>query len=75
MTIKKITLKEPPVEPLFPLKHRFSKSLDRYLHEAGMLADAVRVVLLHSQIEKKGADILAERLHAFEIARFGKDHK
>jgi hypothetical protein len=61
------------VKPLFPVKHEFYASLDRFTHEAGMLSDAVRQCLnLPDVIKNKAArDILQERLDAFAAARFG----
>ena len=61
-------------KPLFPIKHDFVASLDRFIHEAGMLRDAVRQAIQLDAV-KKGpiTDILQERLKAFDLARFGED--
>ena len=63
------------VKPLFPVKHEFYASLDRFAHEAGMLADAVRQTLQMPDIITKEAarEILQQRLDAFSAARFGKE--
>lgn len=64
-----------PVKPMFPLKHEFVASLDRFIHEAGMLADTVRQALqMPGVIANEGARrMLQERLDAFTEARFGDE--
>ena len=42
--------KQEQPKPLFPLKHDFAKSLDNYIHQAGMLSDAVRTLIQMDQI-------------------------
>lgn len=59
--------------PLFPLKHDFVASLDRFIHEAGMLRDAVKTVLTIDVSLPVGVkELLAERIKAFDMARFGE---
>jgi hypothetical protein len=65
--------KKEPVKPLFPLKHEFAASLDRFVHEAGMLRDAVQQLLQMGKVVGPGAEILAERVKAFDLARFGDE--
>jgi len=64
--------KEPP-KPLFPLKHEFYASLDRFVHEAGMLADAVRQAMQLDLIDNRCRGIIQDRLDAFGRARFDDD--
>lgn len=67
-----MTKKEEP-RPMFPVKHEFYASLDRFIHEAGMLADSLRTVLRHADGIKPGiATLLQERLDAFDHARTGR---
>lgn len=65
-----------PPKPLFPLKHEFIESLDKFIHEAGMLRDAVRqAIQLKAVKEGPVTDILTERLAAFDVARFGEEDR
>lgn len=65
--------KKDEIKPIFPIKHEFVASLDRFVHEAGMLADSVRQLLRMPEAIKNDAarTILQERLDAFAQARFG----
>lgn len=60
-----------PVRPIFDTKFEFVASLDRFVHEAGMLRDAVRQLLQMGKFPESVRDILTERLNAFDIARSG----
>ncbi len=60
--------KQEQPKPLFPLKHDFIKSLDTYIHQAGMLSDAVCTLIQMDQIPDKVKDIIKERLAAFDAA-------
>jgi hypothetical protein len=60
-----------PIKPIFPLKHEFDASLDRFINEAGMLADAVQTALNLKAVDEDARDTLQERLDAFAGARFG----
>jgi hypothetical protein len=64
--------KEPP-QPLFPLKHRFTDSLDNYIHVAGMLAEAVNTALSMAEdqpdlMKPALRQALKDRLDAFNTA-------
>lgn len=59
------------VKPLFPLKHDFVKSLERYTHKAGMLADAVQTLIDLNALTAKAADTLRPLLKEFDEARNG----
>jgi hypothetical protein len=61
------------IKPIFPLKHEFYTSLDRFIHEAGMLNDAVRQIVRMVELPEAAAKILQERLDAFAQARFGDE--
>lgn len=61
--------KKQPPKPLFPLRHDFVASLDNYTHQAGMLRDAASQLLKMGKITGPGADILRERVAAFDAAR------
>ena len=65
--------KSEPPKPIFPLKHEFYASLDHFIHEAGMLADAVKQAMDLGAVDKRVSPILAERLDAFEKARHGNE--
>lgn len=56
-------------KPIFPLKHEFYASLDNFIHQAGMLADAVDTCLSTGAISPRIADMIKERLDAFNKAR------
>jgi hypothetical protein len=62
--------KKPDAKPMYPLKHEFVASLDRYLHQSRMLADAVRMALeLPGVIRNENLrKALQERLAEFEQA-------
>jgi hypothetical protein len=60
-----------PVKPIFPLKYEFDASLDRFIREAGMLADAVQTALNLKAVDEDARDTLQERLDAFAEARGG----
>ena len=64
--------KEPP-KPLFPLKHEFVDSLDNYIQQSGALAQAVGMLLRAGDLKGPVADVLRERLDAFDQARHGKE--
>jgi hypothetical protein len=66
--------KKEPVKPLFPIKHEFTASLDRFVHEAGMLRDCVHQLLQMGKIVGPGAEIIAERIKAFDLACFGDEN-
>jgi hypothetical protein len=55
-------------KPLFPLKHDFYASLDRFIHCAGMLADVARIALDQNCIDARVAPVVKERLEALESA-------
>lgn len=59
------------VRPIFEVKHEFVASMDRFVHEAGMLRDAVRQLLQMGKFPDSVRGILEERLKAFDIARTG----
>ena len=61
-----------PVKPIFETKHEFAASLDRFVHEAGMLRDAVRQLLQMGKFPDSVRGLLEERLKAFDIARTGE---
>lgn len=54
---------------IFPIKHDFYASLDRFIHEATMLADAVRQALDHDLVKEPASIILKARADAFDVAR------
>lgn len=58
-------------KPLIPLKSDFVLSLDRFVHEAGMLADAVETALKLGAVQGSVAKMLSERVAIFKKARFG----
>lgn len=60
--------KEPP-KPLFPLKHQFTDALDNYIQQSTSLAQAVGMLLRAGDLKGPVADVLKERLAAFEAAR------
>jgi hypothetical protein len=65
--------KKPP-KPIFPLKHEFYASLDHFIEQAGMLADAMRTAIDHGAITNEGVkELLQQRLDAFGLARFGDE--
>jgi hypothetical protein len=66
--------KKPP-KPLLSVKFDFTESLDNFVHHAGMLADAVRMILdmpgvIANPVARKS---LQERLDTFERATFEKE--
>ncbi len=61
------------VKPLFPLKHEFIESLNRYIHEASMLADVIDTALKLGAIDTRLSGMVIERLSAFNAARYGDD--
>lgn len=61
--------KKNPPKPLFPLKHDFMDALDNYTQQAGNLAQAVGMLLRAGDLKGPLADVLRERLDAFEAAR------
>lgn len=63
--------KKEPAKALFDVKHDFYSALDNYVHQAGMLADAVRTALHQGAISAKVADIIKERLEAVDSAAHG----
>lgn len=67
--------KSEPTKPMFPIKHEFYASLDKFVHEAGMLADSVGQLLRMPEVIKSESarKILQERLDAFRQARFGDE--
>ena len=62
------------VKPLFPLKHEFYASLDKYTHEAGMLRDVVHQLLKMGKLKGPAEALIKERLKAFDEVRFGDDN-
>lgn len=62
--------KEPP-KPIYPIKHEFFASLDALLHQAGMLRETVKQALDHDMIDKRVADIVRDRLEAFDATHYG----
>lgn len=62
-----------PVKPIFPLKHEFYETLDKYIHESGMLADAVRQAIQLGAVTGPAKKILEERLAAFNAIRSDDD--
>jgi hypothetical protein len=64
-----MTKKEDAPRPLFPTKHEFYKSLDRFVDEAGLLANLMRSFLIHGLIDAKVRDLAQERLDAFDKAK------
>lgn len=65
--------KKEDLKPLFPLKHEFYASLDKFIHEACMLMDTVDQLLKMEKITGPTASILSERVKAFNKIRFGND--
>lgn len=65
--------KKAEVKPLFDLKADYDASLQRFIHEAGMLADAVHMTIEMGNLKSALSDALQERLRAFNAARFGDD--
>ncbi len=63
--------KTEPVKPLFPLKHEFENSLNRYIEATSALAEIVRTCLKHDLIDKKVVDMVQERLNALDASRYG----
>ena len=63
--------RKPDPKPLFPLKGDFYESLDRFIHEAGMLADVAEQAMKLGAISEKLRPIFQERIDAFRKARFG----
>lgn len=66
--------KHDDTKPFSPLRHEFVASLDRYVIEAGMLADSVQTVLTLGAIDQSLVEIIQGRLRAFNIARFGDEY-
>jgi hypothetical protein len=60
-------------KPFFPLKRQFVESLDRFVHEAGLLANAVRAAIQVQEVNEAGAKILQQQLDAFHKVRFGEE--
>lgn len=60
-----------PIRPILDTKFEFVASLDRFVHEAGMLRDAVRQLLQMGKFPESVRDILTERIKAFDLARSG----
>lgn len=63
--------KKTEARPLFDVKPDYDASLAKFIHEAGMLADAVRFRVLQGE-PGPVTDTLRERLRAFDMARFGE---
>lgn len=61
------------IKPIFPLKHDFYASLDRLLHEAGMMETAVSTLLRHTEMKPAIKELLEERLAGLRDAIRGKD--
>lgn len=60
---------KPEPKSIFPVKHEFYDALDNFIHEAGMLSNAVKSVLdLSKSLEPSVKNILQERLDAFQRA-------
>lgn len=59
------------VRPIFDAKPEFQASLDRFIHEAGMLADAVRTALDMGALKGPVEDLIRIRLKAFSEAQSG----
>lgn len=71
-------MKPKVTKPLFDLKQDYDASLSEFIHQAGMLADAVSMLLSpefseHVKIPDAVADQLSERLAAFNRVRDGGD--
>lgn len=60
------------IPAMFDIKGDFIASLDRFVHEAGMLRDAVRQLLHMGKFPDSVRGILEERLKAFDLARSGE---
>lgn len=65
--------KKQPPKPLFPLKHEFVDALDNYTQQASSLAQAVGMLLRAGDLKGPVADVLCERLAAFDAARSGEE--
>lgn len=63
--------KKTEIRPLFDVKNEFVASMDRFIHEAGMLRDAVRTMLQMGKIPDAVRPLIEERLKAFDEARTG----
>ena len=59
------------VRPLFDVHHEFTASLERFIHEAGMLADALGSALSLEAVDPKLVAILQGRMEAFRKAQSG----
>lgn len=70
-----MTKRKEPIKPIFPLKHEFYASLDRFIHEAGMLAQAVEQLIDMPNVFRsdEAKKLLRERLTAFAESRFGDE--
>jgi hypothetical protein len=65
------TRKEAP-KSFFPLKHEFVASLDRYIHTAGMLREAVKNIVDLGVIDNAAVvEQLRKHLQAFDEAAHG----
>lgn len=65
------------IKPLFSVKYDYDASLAEFVHQAGMLADTVDIVLKANgqgdvQIPDAVAEQLSKRLVAFNRARVGE---
>jgi hypothetical protein len=69
---------KPMPRPIFPLKFEFYESLDRFIHEAGMLANTVDAILRLNdtpaylpKLPGPAVGLLRDRLNAFNAMRHG----
>jgi hypothetical protein len=58
-----------PLKPIFPLKHEFYETLDKFIHESSMLADALSQAIQLGAVTGPAMSILEERLAAFKAIR------
>jgi len=61
------------VKPMMPLKHDFVASLDRFINEAGLLADAVESALQLGAVNDRARKLVEDRIKAFQRARWGEE--
>ena len=63
--------RKPDPKPLFDIKADFYESLDRFVHEAGMLADVAEEAVTLGFVSEKMCPVFQKRIAAFRKARFG----
>ncbi len=65
--------KKPDPKPLFPLKHDFYVSLDRYIQTSGTLASLLGTAIRLGAVQESIVPSLQKALDDFEAARSAPD--